>query len=113
MFFIVNNDESFRCERGGGVMIDTMAKDVSRAVRWGRDNAARLGGDPTRISLVGHSAGAHLVALITVSKNDEFCIRNKGLCIKKRGILYQKLMSFALIDRSAAPAARRTGTRRY
>jgi hypothetical protein len=32
-----------QCEKGGGVRYETMAGDVARAVRWGRDNAARLG----------------------------------------------------------------------
>ena len=42
------------------------AEDVAAAVAWVRANAARHGGDPDRIFLAGHSAGAHLVALITV-----------------------------------------------
>ena len=38
--------------------------DLAAAVRWVKDNVARYGGDPDRLSLVGHSAGAHLVALL-------------------------------------------------
>lgn len=38
--------------------------DTARAVAWARANAARLGGDPERIHLMGHSAGAHIVALL-------------------------------------------------
>ncbi|MCR0980938.1 alpha/beta hydrolase [Roseomonas populi] len=34
------------------------AQDVGRAIAWIRENAARLGGDPARIILFGHSAGA-------------------------------------------------------
>lgn len=34
------------------------ALDVAAAVRWTRDNAGRFGGDPSRIVLMGHSAGA-------------------------------------------------------
>jgi len=34
------------------------ALDVGAAVDWVRDNAARFGGDPKRLFLVGHSAGA-------------------------------------------------------
>ena len=37
---------------------------MARAVRWARDNALRLGADPTRLLLCGHSAGAHLAAII-------------------------------------------------
>ena len=39
------------------------AGDVAQAVRWVRDHAGDYGGDPGRIFLMGHSAGAHLVAL--------------------------------------------------
>jgi acetyl esterase len=38
------------------------AQDVASLVRWLKDNAARFGGDPNRIYLVGHSAGATHVA---------------------------------------------------
>jgi acetyl esterase/lipase len=40
--------------------------DAALAVRWVRDNIARYGGDPDRIFLAGHSAGAHIVALLTL-----------------------------------------------
>lgn len=43
--------------------IDGQVSDVSRAVAWTRRNIKRYGGDPSRIVLMGHSAGAHLVAL--------------------------------------------------
>jgi acetyl esterase/lipase len=42
----------------------TQAEDVAAAVAWVRANIADYGGDPTRLYLMGHSAGAHLVALI-------------------------------------------------
>ena len=45
----------------------TMAAQVRSAIAWTRRNAARIGGDPARIYISGHSSGAHLagVALIT------------------------------------------------
>jgi len=39
-------------------------EDVAAAIAWVRDNIASHGGDPRRIVLMGHSAGAHLVALV-------------------------------------------------
>lgn len=39
-------------------------EDVARAVAWLEGNAARFGIDAERIFLVGHSAGAHLAALV-------------------------------------------------
>lgn len=41
------------------------AEDVSRALAFAQARARSWGGDPARIILVGHSAGAHLVTLIT------------------------------------------------
>lgn len=38
------------------------AQDVAAAVAWVRQHVADSGGDPDRIALVGHSAGAHLVS---------------------------------------------------
>lgn len=40
------------------------AGDVARAIRWVHDHAREVGGDPRRIVLMGHSAGAHLAALV-------------------------------------------------
>jgi acetyl esterase/lipase len=44
----------------------THAQDVARAVAWLVRNGARYGGDPSRIYLVGHSAGAHLASLVAL-----------------------------------------------
>ncbi len=43
--------------------IDGQVTDVARAVAWAKRNIKRYGGDPDRIVIMGHSAGAHLVAL--------------------------------------------------
>ena len=45
-----------------------MLEDTAAAVRWLRDNAARHGGDPERIWLVGHSAGAYNVVQVALEK---------------------------------------------
>lgn len=39
-------------------------EDAARAVRWTLDHAAEHGGDPQRIHVAGHSAGAQIAALI-------------------------------------------------
>ena len=44
--------------------VEQQAADVASAIGWIRANAAREGLDPDRIVLMGHSAGAHLVALV-------------------------------------------------
>jgi acetyl esterase/lipase len=43
-------------------------KDSALAVRWARDNAARLGGDPKRLFVMGHSAGAYNAVEIATDK---------------------------------------------
>ena len=40
--------------------------DSAQAVRWASDNAARFGADPSRIVLVGHSAGAYNAAMLAL-----------------------------------------------
>jgi acetyl esterase/lipase len=40
--------------------------DGALAVRWVKDNAERFGGDPQKIFLMGHSAGAHIAAMLAI-----------------------------------------------
>lgn len=47
-----------------GVSYGDQAEDVARAVRWVHAHAAEFGGAPNRIFIMGHSAGAHLAALV-------------------------------------------------
>jgi acetyl esterase/lipase len=42
--------------------------DGAAALRWVRANAARFGGDPDRIVLAGHSAGAYNAAMLAVDE---------------------------------------------
>ena len=44
------------------------AADIAAAVRWLHDHASEHGGDPGKIVLMGHSAGAHLVALVSTDE---------------------------------------------
>lgn len=39
-------------------------EDVDRALQWVTRNIHKYGGDPRRVILLGHSAGAHLVSLL-------------------------------------------------
>jgi acetyl esterase/lipase len=41
------------------------AEDVAQALAYVQRNAARWGGDANRVVIMGHSAGGHLVALVT------------------------------------------------
>lgn len=40
--------------------------DCAAAVRWAAQNAARFGGDPQRVFLIGHSAGAYNAAMLAL-----------------------------------------------
>ena len=44
----------------------TMLEDTAAALRWVVDNAAEHGGDPSRIYLAGHSAGAYNVVQLAL-----------------------------------------------
>ncbi|HRI87272.1 MAG TPA: alpha/beta hydrolase, partial [Candidatus Hydrogenedentes bacterium] len=44
--------------------------DVRAAIAWIRDHAADYGGDPGRIAVAGHSAGAHLAMLAAYTAED-------------------------------------------
>ena len=44
-------------------------EDIAGMVKWTRENAARFGGDPNRIVLIGHSAGATHVATYIFNKH--------------------------------------------
>lgn len=56
--------------------VEQQAADLAASIRYLIDNAARLGFDPSRIVIMGHSAGAHLVALVGT---DEQYLKGAGL----------------------------------
>jgi arylformamidase len=46
------------------VDMDELVRQVRASVAWLHRNVAALGGDPARITVSGHSAGGHLVAML-------------------------------------------------
>jgi acetyl esterase/lipase len=48
------------------VEMGDIIRDVAKALRWTHDHVAEFGGDPKRIFVMGHSAGAQLAALICI-----------------------------------------------
>ncbi|WP_419808804.1 alpha/beta hydrolase [Sphingomonas sp.] len=51
-----------------GVRFPAFVQDGAQAVRWTRDNVGRYGGDPGRIGVSGHSAGAYVAAMLTLDR---------------------------------------------
>ena len=47
-----------------GVQWPDHGQDLAAAVAWIQQNGAAEGLDPTKLTLIGHSAGAHLVAIV-------------------------------------------------
>ena len=45
--------------------VSGQAEDVARALAYVQEHAREWGGDPARVILMGHSAGAHLVSLLS------------------------------------------------
>jgi arylformamidase len=58
------------------VTIKEMTSDIARSMRWVHDHAREFGGDPDSIFVMGHSAGAHLAALVCT---DERYLKAEGL----------------------------------
>lgn len=55
------------------------AQDVASAITWIHNSIGRYGGDPKKMFLLGHSAGAQLAALVS---SDERYLRRHGLGLK-------------------------------
>ncbi len=50
------------------VRFPAFLEDAARAVHWVRAEAGAFGGDPARLVLMGHSAGAHLAAMLALDR---------------------------------------------
>ena len=60
------------------VEMATIFRDIARSVRWVYDHIAEYGGDPKRLLVMGHSAGAQLAALICT---DDRYLKAEGLSL--------------------------------
>ena len=59
-----------------GVRFPAFMQDSALAVKWARDHVAEFGGDPKRISVSGHSAGAYNAAMLAL---DTHWLRDIGV----------------------------------
>ena len=60
------------------VEMGDILRDIAKSIRWVHDHIADYGGDPNRILVMGHSAGAQLAALICT---DERYLKAEGLSL--------------------------------
>ena len=74
-------------------------EDVAAAIAWVHDNIAGYGGDPERIGLLGHSAGAQIVASVGT---DERYLAAHGLALSDVGCV-------GALDTEGFDVARRAG----
>jgi len=93
------------------VTIQEMAGDIARALRWVHDHAAEHGGDPRRIFVMGHSAGAQLAALICT---DSRYLEAEGLslsivlgCVPVDGDTYDVPLQIETVEDRRATSYRR------
>jgi acetyl esterase/lipase len=60
------------------VDMGTIVRDIARSIRWVHDHVADFGGDPQRLFIMGHSAGAQLAALVCT---DDRYLKAEGLSL--------------------------------
>lgn len=70
------------------VEMDVLTRDVAKSLGWVHKNIADYGGDPKRIFVMGHSAGAQLAALL--------CIDDRYL--KAEGVPFDVLKGCVPVD---------------
>lgn len=92
--------------------IKQMGEDVAKAIRWVHDHAREFGGDPNRMFVMGHSAGAQLAALVCT---DNRYLKSEGLtlasiikgCVPVDGDTYDVPMQIATVEERIANIYRR------
>ena len=60
------------------VPMETIVQDVAKAIRWVHEHISEYGGDPQRLFIMGHSAGAQLAALLCT---DDRYLKAEGLSL--------------------------------
>ncbi len=91
------------------VMHPEHARDVAAAVAYIHEHAHEIGGDPDRIVLIGHSAGAHLAGIVSSDEQllGEFGLAPSNICgtVLLDGAGYnipQQMKSLLLVGKSRA-----------
>lgn len=70
------------------VAMEAIVADIAKSIRWVHDHIAEYGGDPKRIFVMGHSAGAQLAALVCTD----------GRYLKAEGLAFDILKGCVPVD---------------
>jgi acetyl esterase/lipase len=60
------------------VDMGTIVRDIAKSIHWVHEHVAEYGGDPRRLLIMGHSAGAQLAALVCT---DDRYLKSEGLSL--------------------------------
>jgi len=60
------------------VDMGTIIRDIAKSIHWVHDHIAEYGGDPQRLLVGGHSAGAQLAAIVSI---DDRYLKAEGLSL--------------------------------
>src|SRR5437868_12589918 len=84
------------------VDMGTIVRDIAKSIHWVHDHIAEYGGDPQRLLIMGHSAGAQLAALVCT---DDRFLKVEGLslaiikgCVPVDGDTYDVPLQIAMVD---------------
>jgi arylformamidase len=84
---------------------------LAKAIRWVQDHIPQYGGDPSRMFVMGHSAGAQLAALVCL---DDRFLRAEGVspsvikgCVPVDGDTYDVPLQIATVEERVANIYRR------
>lgn len=88
------------------VTIKEMAGDIAKSIRWVHDHAGDYGGDPERIIVMGHSAGAQLAALVCTDdrylKAEKLSLSIIKSCVPVDGDTYDVPLQIATVEERRA-----------
>ncbi|MEL6140245.1 MAG: carboxylesterase family protein, partial [Bacteroidota bacterium] len=62
------------------IIYNDQAGDVAKAIAWVFDSITTYGGDTSKVAIIGHSAGAHLISLVTT---DEIYLNAEGISLSQ------------------------------